>query len=134
MTSETNQAARKRRSSPDEARRITSYAIANLTCHGCGAEPGSPCVHPGPGRTVCKNRWGGACVELTRQAKAARRTPEQAAILASLPRLTQEQIEAGRSPRGGFGRRELARWGVPWPPPAGWMQALLHGFDASGKA
>ena len=40
-------------------------------------------------------------------------------------RLTAEEIEAGRSPRGGWTRAQLAAWGVPWPPPKGWQQRLL---------
>jgi hypothetical protein len=42
-------------------------------------------------------------------------------------RLTAEEIEAGRSPRGGWTRATLAAWGVPWPPPKGWQQRLIHG-------
>lgn len=42
-------------------------------------------------------------------------------------RLTEEQIEAGRSPAGGFTRAQLAEWGVPWPPPKGWKEALIAG-------
>jgi len=40
---------------------------------------------------------------------------------------TREEIEAARSPKGGFTKETLARWGVPWPPPKGWMDALLAG-------
>ena len=69
------------------------------------------------------------------EAKAARRSPEQeaelAAVLAELPRLTPDEIEAGRSPAGGFTRKQLAAWNVPWPPPAGWLQALLRGEGVS---
>jgi len=39
-------------------------------------------------------------------------------------RLTLEQIEAGRSPAGGWTKATLAAWGVPWPPPKGWLQRL----------
>ena len=28
--------------------------------------------------------------------------------------ITDEQIEAGKSPRGGWTRKMLAAWGVPW--------------------
>ena len=42
-------------------------------------------------------------------------------------RLTEAQIEALKSPRGGFTRKALASVGVPWPPPAGWRRALLSG-------
>lgn len=38
---------------------------------------------------------------------------------------TEEEIEAGRSKRGGFTRETLAGWGVPWPPPSGWRNELL---------
>lgn len=47
-------------------------------------------------------------------------------------RLTKEQIEAGRSGRGGWTKRQLAQWGVPWPPPRGWRQALLKGEPVPG--
>lgn len=38
--------------------------------------------------------------------------------------LTAEEIEAGRSPAGGWTRAQLAQWGVPWPPPKGWKAGL----------
>ncbi len=41
--------------------------------------------------------------------------------------VTDEQIEAGKSRRGGFTRKMLAAWGVPWPPPKGWRTALRTG-------
>jgi hypothetical protein len=43
--------------------------------------------------------------------------------------VSAEEIEAGRSLAGGFTKKQLAAWGVPWPPPAGWLQALLRGED-----
>jgi hypothetical protein len=45
--------------------------------------------------------------------------------------VSHEEIEAGRSPAGGFTRKQLAAWGVSWPPPAGWLNALLRGEDGS---
>ena len=41
-------------------------------------------------------------------------------------RLTEADIEAGRSPKGGWTRAQLAKWGVPWPPPKGWRWKLTH--------
>jgi hypothetical protein len=38
--------------------------------------------------------------------------------------LTEAQIEAGRSAEGGWTRAQLAKWGVPWPPPKGWRARL----------
>ena len=42
-------------------------------------------------------------------------------------KLTDAEIEAAKSPRGGFTRKTLAAWGVPWPPPKGWRKALIEG-------
>lgn len=41
--------------------------------------------------------------------------------------MTLEEIEAGRSAKGGFTKEQLAKWGVPWPPPKGWKEQLLAG-------
>jgi hypothetical protein len=42
---------------------------------------------------------------------------------------TEEEIEAARTSRGGWTRAQLARWGVPWPPPRGWKKALVERGD-----
>lgn len=52
-----------------------------------------------------------------RQASRATPPPTQA-----FP--TPEEIEAARTPRGGWTRATLGAWGVPWPPPPGWREAL----------
>ena len=41
--------------------------------------------------------------------------------------VTDEQIEAAKSPRGAWTKATLASWGVPWPPPKGWRTALRTG-------
>lgn len=41
--------------------------------------------------------------------------------------MTEEDIEAARSAKGGFTKQTLASWGVPWPPPKGWKEALIAG-------
>lgn len=119
---------------PGRVRRTVVYARANLACRTCGAAPGQPCTEPGPGREVCGPRFVGAIIALKREAKAARRTPEQTAILAQLSCVPEEEIEACRLPNGcfSFTRERLARWGVPWPPPAGWLSAIRR--DEDGKA
>ena len=38
---------------------------------------------------------------------------------------TADEIDAARTERGGWTREQLAQWGVPWPPPKGWRQALI---------
>ena len=123
---------RTRRATPEETRKIAARA-AQMRCDDCGASPGVPCPRPGRGRSVCKTRFIAGAVAIRREAKAARRSPEQeaelAAVLAGLPTLTREEVEAGRSPAGGFTRKQLAAWGVPWPPPARWLGALLRGEE-----
>ena len=41
--------------------------------------------------------------------------------------MTQDEIEAGRTEKGGFTRKTLKGWGVDWPPPRGWKKSLLRG-------
>lgn len=38
---------------------------------------------------------------------------------------TEEEIDAGRTSKGGWTRETLTGWGVPWPPPRGWRRELL---------
>lgn len=42
-------------------------------------------------------------------------------------KLTHAEIEAGKTPKGGYNKAQLAAWGITWPPPPGWKQALLNG-------
>jgi hypothetical protein len=37
-------------------------------------------------------------------------------------------INAHKTGRGGWTKSTLAKWGVPWPPPANWQYRLAH-FD-----
>jgi hypothetical protein len=39
-------------------------------------------------------------------------------------RVTQDLLDRGKSPRGGWNRGQLAALGVAWPPPAGWQKLL----------
>ncbi|MEU1003785.1 hypothetical protein [Streptomyces tibetensis] len=51
------------------------------------------------------------------------------------PSMTQlpspEEIEAARTPAGGWKRDQLAAWGVPWPPPKGWKDELAERWEAA---
>jgi hypothetical protein len=43
--------------------------------------------------------------------------------------VTPELIRSVQTKRGGWTKRDLARMGVPWPPPRGWrkeLEALYH--------
>ena len=42
---------------------------------------------------------------------------------------TEQEIEAAKTPRGGWTKETLAAWGVSWPPPRGWKQRLVSGGD-----
>lgn len=42
-------------------------------------------------------------------------------------KISAEEIEAARTPHGGFTKKTLAGWGVPWPPPSGWKKNLIAG-------
>lgn len=123
----------KRRTSPEDARKIADHAQEHVACADCAAGPGEPCTRLGSGRMVHERRYVAAAIERRQQARAAQRTPEQQAeveaVLAGLPRVSAEEVEAARSPRGGWTRATLASWGVPWPPPAGWRRALERGED-----
>jgi len=44
---------------------------------------------------------------------------------ALMEKLTAEEIEAAKSPKGGWTRKTLESWGVPWPPPKGWKKELM---------
>lgn len=37
---------------------------------------------------------------------------------------TPYELENSRTPRGGYSRKQLAEWGIPWPPPKGWRSRL----------
>jgi hypothetical protein len=121
---------RTRRASPEEARKIAAHARQHLPCSDCQAAAGEPCTQPGRARTVCKSRFVAAAIAIRRQEKAARRTPGQAAelaaVLARLPRVSREEIEACRTPAGGysFTKAWFLEHGLPYPPIAGWRQAV----------
>ncbi|TAK94385.1 hypothetical protein EPO05_06425 [Patescibacteria group bacterium] len=39
-------------------------------------------------------------------------------------RLTKQDIEDKKTIRGGWTKKQLSQWGIPWPPPKGWKQKL----------
>ncbi len=38
--------------------------------------------------------------------------------------VTEAEIAAAATPRGGWTRETMQAWGVPWPPPKGWRKAI----------
>jgi hypothetical protein len=118
------------RTSPEDTRRIVAHARQHMECQDCSAAPGEPCDRPGSGRSIHKSRYIAAAIEVKRQARAARQTPEQAAeraaILARLPKIPASEFAAITTERGGLRatREWLISHGIPYPPPAGWRQAV----------
>jgi len=42
--------------------------------------------------------------------------------------MTERDIEAAKSPQGGWTKKTFANWGISWPPQKGWKEKLLkHG-------
>lgn len=48
--------------------------------------------------------------------------------------MNQEQIESLATARGGFTKKQLAEWGISWPPPKGWKRALTSHYSAPAGA
>ncbi|MEU4178025.1 hypothetical protein [Streptomyces sp. NPDC026589] len=35
-----------------------------------------------------------------------------------------DEVAAAQTPDGGWTKKQLAEWGIPWPPPHGWRRYL----------
>jgi hypothetical protein len=47
--------------------------------------------------------------------------------------ITEKDIESKRTANGGFTKKQLAAWGVPWPPPRDWKKWILkYGIPYDG--
>jgi hypothetical protein len=114
--------------SPEDIRRYTTYAIEHVACKECDVLPGVACTSPGRGRPICKARYIRAAIAVRRERKAATLTDEQKNILASLPRIPRSELEACRTPRGGyrFTREWFTAHGISYPPPHGWRAAVEY--------
>lgn len=43
--------------------------------------------------------------------------------------VSNEEIEAAKTPKGGWKAKQLAAWGISWPPPHGWRKKLVENFE-----
>lgn len=43
--------------------------------------------------------------------------------------VSADEIEASKSVAGGWTKKTLAAWGVPWPPPKGWKGVLIANYE-----
>lgn len=48
-------------------------------------------------------------------------------------RVSEAEIDAAAPARGRWTRKQLAEWGVPWPPPKGWRKDLAAGRPVRQK-
>ena len=39
--------------------------------------------------------------------------------------ITEEEIMSKQTAAGGWTKKQLAQWGVPWPVPSGWKKWIL---------
>jgi len=39
--------------------------------------------------------------------------------------ITEEEIMSKQTAAGGWTKKQLAQWGVPWPAPSGWKKWIL---------
>ena len=119
----------KRKSRGDQGRRPAQnptaspvrVAIRSVPCPKCGAAAGQLCL----AEDGIPRRGG---VNHGRRVSAygqQSQKPEESAPM----RLTAGEIEAARTARGGWTKAQLATWGVPWPPPAGWRKRLICGDE-----
>jgi hypothetical protein len=46
-----------------------------------------------------------------------------------LVKISHEVTEMFRTPAGGWTKKQLAEWGVRWPPMRGWRRRLALGLD-----
>jgi hypothetical protein len=44
--------------------------------------------------------------------------------------VSDAEIVAAMTPKCGWKAKQLALWGVPWPPPKGWRERLVANFEA----
>lgn len=45
--------------------------------------------------------------------------------------VSNEEIEAAKTPKGAWKAAQLAKWGVSWPPPNGWRRKLTSNYEHS---
>jgi hypothetical protein len=111
------------------ASEIAAFGQQNIRCAYCNADPGSPCTTPkDKPRTVCRQRFIGAVVVLTKRANETKRSPSQQKLLDSLPPVPAEEIEKRRTEKGGysFSKQWATEQGIPWPLPKGWREAVTR--------
>lgn len=72
-------------------------------------------------------RWHDAAEDVKHRYRAIAQAVMRS-LIEPVRSVSEAEIEATRTPKGGWTKAQLAQWGVAWPPPKGWKQALLeHG-------
>jgi hypothetical protein len=78
---------------------------------------------------VRRKRKRSPAKEAKRQQRLARKAERHKTAVAAFfaaegPAISVAAIEAARTSKGGWTRKQLAAWGAPWPPPKGWKEHL----------
>lgn len=116
-------------SEPAFARRFRTEEILEVHCPKCGARPHDFCNRDqdrlsAVGRSL---RSRGTPPSHTERLwlRQGHDPSEFAAMRAKIRPFKEAEVDQARTPRGGWTRDQLAKWGVPWPPPAGWKRELV---------
>lgn len=68
-----------------------------------------------------------------RKERLQRDDDKRIAFREAIQSLTPADIEAARTPNGGWTKATLERWGVPWPPPRKWKKELEAAIAGPAK-
>jgi len=52
----------------------------------------------------------------------------------NMRRITEEEVMKKQTPCGGWRKKDVAKWGVPWPLPSGWKETILEFGVPYGEA
>ena len=99
-----------------------SLCIEMVKCPRCGSKRGMPCTGAAGGTR--KSNHAERVIAVGRLANLPKHTTDD---IKCHGRVSRREIEEGRTPRGAFTRETLAKWGVPWPPPSGWIEHITKG-------
>lgn len=74
---------------------------------------------------IASQRYPQGCADADKLAAIIREVIEEAKSQFGIVTPSRREIYAAKTSAGGWNRAQLAAWGVPWPPPKGWLKGLL---------
>lgn len=90
--------------------------MAAIGCPDCGAVVGE----------MCRGVWRPSLNEYRHRERLheSRIKAYQAGSRAEVRIPSPDEVMAAQTVNGGWLKKDLASWGIPWPPPRGWKQRL----------